>query len=221
MKVEVYLKLTKQPYKAVVGGDPRKAPKGKMPFIDDGGTIVADSQAIVDYLEKKLGSPIDGGLSDLDRARGHVIRRTFEEGLYFVALWTRWAEEAGWRETQKFFDAIPSAVRWAITPIIRRKVVGATHAQGTGRHAREEIYEIGKRDLEAFATLLGDRKYFLDDRLRTTDIVAYSFLANVLRAEIETPLKEAAKALPALDAYVTRIKREVDEAVSATAKAAE
>jgi glutathione S-transferase len=210
MKAEVYLKLTKQPYKAVVGGDPRKAPKGKMPFIDDDGTIVADSQGIIEYLEKKLGAPIDGGLSDVDRARGHVIRRTFEDGLYFIALWTRWSEEAGWAETQKFFDVIPGAVRWAIVPMIRKKVIASAHAQGTARHKREEIYEMGKRDLDAFATLLGDRTYILDDRLRTADIVAYSFIANILRAPIETPLKEAAKALPVLEAYITRIKKDVD-----------
>jgi glutathione S-transferase len=221
MKVEVYLKLTKLPYKATLGGDPRKAPKGKMPFIDDEGTVVCDSQAILDYLEKKHGAPIDGGLSDVDRARGHVIRRMFEEGLYFVTLWTRWSEEVGWKETQKFFHGIPAAVRWAVAPMIRKKVLASAHAQGTARHSRDEIYEIGKRDLTAFSTLLGDRPYIIDDRLRTTDIVAYSFLANILRAEIETPLKETAKALPGIEKYVARIAKDVESAVSATEKAAE
>jgi glutathione S-transferase len=221
MKVEVYLKLAKLPYKTVLGGDPRKAPKGKMPFIEDDGTIVCDSTTIVDYLEKKHGAPIDGGLSDLDRARGHMIRRTFEEATYFVVLWIRWGEETGWKETQKFFTAIPAAVRWAVAPMIRRKVIQSAHAQGTGRHSRDEIYELGKRDLEAFATILGDRSYVLDDRLRTTDIVAYSFLSNILRAEIDTPLRDAAKAMPSLESYVMRIANEVDKALSATAKAAE
>jgi glutathione S-transferase len=220
MKVEVYLKLAKLPYKTTLG-DPRKAPKGKMPFIEDDGTIVCDSTAILDYLEKKHGAPIDGGLSELDRARGHMIRRTFEEALYFVALWVRWSEEAGWKETQKVFDMIPGAIRWAVAPMIRRKVIQTAHAQGTARHSRDEIYELGKRDLEAFATILGDRRYVLDDRLRTTDIVAYSFLANVLRPDIETPLKDAAKALPSLDKYITHIAADVEKAVSATAKAAE
>jgi glutathione S-transferase len=206
MKAEVYLKLRKLEYERKSGGDPRKAPKQKLPMIEDDATIVCDSTAIIDYLEKKAKHPLDEGLSEQDWARARFIQRTFEEGLYFVALWSRWAEDDGWNVTKTFFDAIPGAVRWAIVPMARKKVIASTHAQGTGRHSREEIYEIGKRDLRAFATLLGDAKYVLGDRVRTVDCTAYAFLANILVAEIDSPLKEYAKTLPKLSEYVERMK---------------
>jgi glutathione S-transferase len=210
MKAEVYLKATKLEYQRKEGGDPRKAPKQKLPMIDDGGTVVCDSTAIIEHLEKKAKQPLDEGLSEQDWARSRVIQRTFEEGLYFVALWSRWAEDEGWAVSRRFFDGIPAAVRWAIAPMVRKKVVAATHAQGTGRHARDEIYEIGKRDLRAFATLLGDARYALGDQMRTIDCTAYGFLANILVPPIETPLKEYAKTLPNLLAYVERMKETVN-----------
>lgn len=205
MKAEVYLKLAKLEYRAIAG-DPRKAPKQKLPMIDEDGTRVCDSTAIVDYLEKKSKAPLDEGMSELDRARARMIQRTFEEGLYFVVLWSRWAEEEGWAVSRTFFDAIPAAVRWAIVPMIRKKIIASSHAQGTGRHAREEIYAMGQRDLEAFATLLGDAPYVLGERPRTVDCTAYAFIANILHTPIESPLKEYVKSRPTLEAYVKRMQ---------------
>lgn len=209
MKAEVYMKLMKLEYERKIGGDPRKAPKQKLPMIDDAGTVVCDSTAIIDHLEKKAKKPLDEGLSDEEWARSRVIQRTFEEGLYFVTLWMRWAEPEGWNVTRSFFDVMPGAVRWAIVPMIRKKVIASAYTQGTGRHSRDEIYEMGKRDLRAFATLLGDSKYVLGDRVRTVDCTAYGFLANLLVPPIETPLKEYAKTLPKLTAYVERMKETV------------
>lgn len=209
MKAEVYLKLMKLPYERKVGGDPRTAPKQKLPMIEDDGKVVCDSTAIIEYLEKKAKTPLDEGLSDNEWARARMIQRTFEEGLYFVALWSRWADDAGWAVSKSFFDDIPAALRWAVVPIIRKKVIASAHAQGTGRHSRDEIYELGKRDLRAFSTLLGDSKFVFGDRVRTIDCTTYAFVANVLVAEVDTPMKEYAKTLPNLAAYVARMRETV------------
>jgi glutathione S-transferase len=212
MKVEVYLKLMKVPYTTRLG-NPRAAPKRKMPFIErDDGPPIADSTAILEHLESKQAEPLDGGMGELERARGHVIRRTFEEGLYFVALWSRWAEEAGWSVTRRFFDPIPAAVRWAVAPLIRKRVIATAYAQGTGRHTRDEIYAIGKRDLAAVAALLGDGPFFFGERMRTTDIVVHSFVANILKLDLETPLREEVRSRPNLVAFVDRMTQRVADA---------
>jgi glutathione S-transferase len=219
MKVEVYLKLANLPYKAVTGSDPRRAPKGKMPYIEqDDGPTVADSHAIIDHLEKKSKQPLDEGMTDADNARAHVIRRTLEEGLYFVVLWTRWVEDEGWNVVKSFFDVIPGAVRWIVAPMIRKKISGSIIAQGTGRHSREEIYEIGKRDIDALSILLGDGPYFTGERMRTIDIAAYAFLANILKFEVATPLTERLKTKSNLVAFVERVAARVDEATTSAKK---
>ena len=51
MKLETYLRMTGLPFEVRPVTDPRRAPKGKLPYIDDGGTVLADSNLILDYLK--------------------------------------------------------------------------------------------------------------------------------------------------------------------------
>jgi glutathione S-transferase len=45
-----------------------KAPKGKLPYINDGGVIVADSTFIRFHIEKKYGFDFDAGLDAAQKA---------------------------------------------------------------------------------------------------------------------------------------------------------
>jgi glutathione S-transferase len=214
MKVEVYLKLAKLPYKTV-SGNIRKAPKGKLPFIvDDDGSVISDSSAIVAHLEKKHGQPLDKGLSSDERARAHVIKRTLEESLYFVAVYARWAEDEGFEVVRGAFKRIPAPIRWVLMPAIRKNVVGITRAQGIGRHSRDEIYAFGKEDIDAVATLLGQNAFLLGDKLTTVDVSAYSFFAGILRVPGPEPLKAAVRANPTIEPYVARVAERVKAATA-------
>jgi glutathione S-transferase len=214
MKVEVYLKLAKLPYKTV-NGNVRKAPKGKLPFIvDDDGSVISDSSAIVAHLEKKHGQPLDKGLSSDERARAHVIKRTLEESLYFVAVWARWAEDEGFEVVRGAFKGIPAPLRWVLVPAIRKNVVGITRAQGIGRHSRDEIYAFGKEDIDAVATMLGQNAFLLGDKLTTVDVSAYSFFASILRVPGPEPLKAAVRANPSIEPYVARVAERVKAAMA-------
>jgi glutathione S-transferase len=222
MKVELYLKLTKLAYKADKGGDPRKTPKGKLPhLVDEDGTAICDSSAIIEYLEKKHGEPLDKGLDEMQRARGHVIKRTLEESTYFTMLWSRWSEDAGWEVVKHFFDAIPMPLRLFVPGIIRKKIVESTKAQGIGRHTRDEIYRWGKADLQSVATLIGDGPYVLGERFSTYDLTAYAFVANVLKFELDSPMRDFVKSDARLLSYVERVAKRVADAGSETKAAAE
>ena len=47
-----------------------KAPKGKLPYINDGGLSVADSTFVCFHIEKKYGFDFDAGLTPEQRALG-------------------------------------------------------------------------------------------------------------------------------------------------------
>jgi glutathione S-transferase len=66
-KAMLLLKLAGLPYKEDRKGY-SKAPKGKLPYIEDGGTRIADSTFIRLHIEKKYGSDFDAGLSSEQRA---------------------------------------------------------------------------------------------------------------------------------------------------------
>ena len=60
MKADVLLKMAGMPYRVDLSGLSR-APKGKLPYIDDDGTIVADSTFIRRHLEQGRGIDFDRG----------------------------------------------------------------------------------------------------------------------------------------------------------------
>jgi glutathione S-transferase len=66
---------------------------------------------------------------------------------------------------------------------------------------------MGRSDLEAIATLLGDRPFFATDRPTTIDTVAYGCLANILLVPIETELKRIAARFPNLLAWTDAMDR--------------
>src|SRR5215208_1305607 len=78
IKVETYLRMAKVPFRVVVA-DGRKAPKKKLPFIEDGGKVVCDSREIVDHFEAKLEKPLDAELSPRDSAIATAFRGLIEE----------------------------------------------------------------------------------------------------------------------------------------------
>ncbi len=61
MKAEILLKMTKLPYRTDNTGF-SKAPKGKLPYVDDDGIVIADSTFIRWHIEKKHGVDFDQGL---------------------------------------------------------------------------------------------------------------------------------------------------------------
>jgi glutathione S-transferase len=207
MKLEVWLRMAGLPYEAVNDGNVMKAPKGKLPYIEDGGKRVADSSFIIDYLKRTYGDPLDAGLTPAQRAQALALQRLFEENLYWAVVHTRWVDPAGWARTKvAFFGAMPAPLRWLLPPLARRGMRGEMRGHGMGRHSVAEIHAIGCRDVTAVADMLADQPFMLGDAPTSIDAVAYAFLANLLWAPVESPIRHHAAARPTLEAYCQRMK---------------
>jgi hypothetical protein len=74
MKTEILLKMANLPYRTDNSRFPR-APKGKLPYIDDGGEIVADSTFIGWHLEKKYGIDFDVGCPQSNARSSGPLKR--------------------------------------------------------------------------------------------------------------------------------------------------
>jgi glutathione S-transferase len=207
MKLETYLRMAALPFEAVNSGDVFKAPKRKLPYIDDDGSIVADSSFIIEHLKRRHGDPLDAALTPLERAQATAFQRLFEENLYWAVVHTRWADDAGWAMTrQAFFGSMPPPLRWFVPALARRGLLGELRGQGMGRHGVAEIHAIGCRDIGAVADFLADKDYMLGARPTSLDATAHAFLANVLWAPIDSPIRRHAQARPALEAYCQRMR---------------
>lgn len=207
MKMETYLRMAALPYELVNSGNVMKAPKHKLPYIDDGGAVVADTTFIIEYLKGKYGDPLDASLSPLDRALATAFQRLLEENLYWAVAHTRWAQEDGWALTKPaFFGGMPVPLRWVVPPLARRGMLSEMHGHGMGRHSPQEIHAIGCRDVTAVADFLADKPYMLGEQPSSLDATAYAFMANLLWAPVDSPIRHHAQGRPNLDAYCQRMR---------------
>lgn len=213
MKIENYLRLVQIPFERVIVSDPRKSPKGKLPYIDDGGQVVPDSSFIIEYLKNKYGDPLDGHLTAIQKATALAIRHMLEEHLYWVIVYSRWVDPKGWEVVKPvFFAEMPPLLRAVVPELIRRQLTKVLHSQGIGRHHSSDIYKLGCEDLTAVSIILGEQRFILGNDPTSLDAVMYAFLANILLVPVESPLKEHAKSLSNLSEYCVRMKERVDTA---------
>ena len=208
MKLETYLRMAGLPFELVnSSGAVMKAPKRKLPYIDDGGTVVADSSFVIDYLKGRYGDPLDAALSPPERAVATAFQRLIEENLYWAVVQIRWAEDTGWAKTrQAFFGAMPAPLRWFVPALARRGLLAELRGQGMGRHSAAEIHAIGCRDVTAIADFLADKPFMLGEQPTSLDATAHAFLANLLWAPFDSPIQRHAQTRPTLEAYCQRMK---------------
>ena len=208
LKLELYLRMAGLPYRNRYSLELHRAPKGKLPWIDDDGTAVADTGLIIEYLKGKYGNPLDGDLTPLQRAQGLAIARLLEEHLYWTLLHDRWIAATGWEMTRPgFFGALPWPLRSIVPWVARRGIRAELRGHGMGRHTPEQIHALGIADVEALALLLGDQEYFLGAQPSSVDAIATAFLANILMVPLETPVKSAAAGHANLVDYAHRMAR--------------
>jgi glutathione S-transferase len=78
MKLETYLRMAEIPHELAFEETLDKAPKNKMPYIEDEGKKIGDSNLVIEYLQKKYGDRTDAHLSPADRAVSLAMRRMID-----------------------------------------------------------------------------------------------------------------------------------------------
>ena len=204
-KAEVLLKIAGLSYRTDTQGF-RKAPKGKLPYIEDDGERIADSTFIRWHIEKKYRIDLDRGLAPEQRATAWAFEKMAEEHLYWAIVDARWMDDANFAKGPiNFFRQLPAPIRPVMIPLIRRKVRNALHAHGMGRHSRSDIVALGTRSIEAIAGYLGQKPYFMGTEPTGIDATVFAFTAGALCPRFDTPLRSAAERHDALKRYVGRM----------------
>jgi glutathione S-transferase len=205
MKAEVLLKMAGLPYRTGTGGL-RKAPKRKLPYLDDDGTHIADSTLIRFHLETKYGIDFDLGLSADQRATAWVLEKMAEDHLYWALVDARWLDNDNFAKgPARAFRKVPAPMRPFVIALVRRKIRSALWAQGTGRHARDEIVQLTTRSIDAMAQLLGQKPFFFGAEPCGADATMFAFTAGLLCPRFATPLRDAAERHDNLKRYVGRM----------------
>jgi len=216
MKGDMLLKLSGLAYQTNTRGFSR-APKGKLPYIDDDGTRVADSTLIRMHLEKKHGIDFDRALSPRDRGTAWAVDKMLEDHLYWIMVYWRWLNDTNFERGPKaFFQRAPAIVRPFVASFVRRGIRRTLHSHGIGRHTEAETTAMSARVVESLSGILGDNPYFLGAEPCGADATVFAFVAGGMAPVFDAPLRTQLENTPNLVAYRNRMMAQYYPAFAST-----
>jgi glutathione S-transferase len=188
LKVYAFLKLCDLAFRHEHIFDASKAPRGQLPYLTDGDTIIGDSDAIISHLISRNDLAIDKALTPDQRDIDLLVRRMLDD-LYWVMSYSRWKDDRFW---PLFRDAIlrthpdvaPESMEKAREFNFKRY-----HFQGIGRYEPDRAYARGIADLQVLANQLPASGFLFGTKPSSIDAGIYGFTANIYFYEIDTPLK--------------------------------
>jgi glutathione S-transferase len=188
LKVYAFLQLARLPFVQKHVIDASAAPRGQLPYIEDDGEKIGDSDTIISHLIREHGVAMDAGLGqdqcDIDLLIGRML-----DDLYWVMSYSRWRDEAFW---PAFRDALlreHPALSEAALGEARDYNFKRYHFQGIGRFEPDAVYARGLDDLRALADLVPAGGGLHRPRPTSIDAAIYGFIANIWFYPIETPLR--------------------------------
>ena len=149
LKVFAFLKLAGLPFRHEHIFDASAAPRGQLPYIEEDGETVGDSDTIIAHLIAKHGLAIDERLSASQRDTTHLVSRMLDD-LYWVMSYSRWRDDRFW---PLFRDAILRThpqVTASGMETARAYNFERYRYQGIGRYAVDEVYKRGLADLRCW-----------------------------------------------------------------------
>lgn len=210
LKTEMLLTSLGLPFEMEELADPRKAPKGKLPYLYDGDTRIADSDLIAEYLDQKTGGQVYAGMTPRQKAQGLALARLAEEHLYWIGVASRWLDDAWWPNiVSGFFHIIPAPLRPLGAGLARREVRKTYYLQGLGRHTLEEQEGFARRDLQALQDALPERGFLGGDMPRYHDFAVASLLAGMVDNQPPTWFTAIAREYGPLMDYTEQVQAAV------------
>jgi glutathione S-transferase len=130
-----------------------------------------------------------------------------EDHLYFAMLDARWRDRANFANGlgRHMFGAVPRPMRPIVKAVLRHSNAKRLLGHGLGRHTTAEIAELGGRDLDALAVLLGDKSYLMGEKPCGADATAFGIVAAILTPSLDMPLRAAAARRANLVGYRDRV----------------
>jgi glutathione S-transferase len=188
LKVFAFLRLCGIAFRHEHIFDASAAPRGQLPYIDDDGEIIGDSETIIAHLIRKYRLTINDPLSAAQRDTDLMVTRMIDD-LYWVMSYSRWKDDRYWPAFRDTLLAEHPVLTEAALLKAREFNFQRYHFQGIGRYQPDDAYARGLADLEVLAHLIPASGYVHGATPTSIDAAIYGFIANIYFYRIETPLK--------------------------------
>jgi glutathione S-transferase len=208
LKVFAFLRLAGLPFRHEHLFEAATAPRQQLPYIDDDGVAIGDSNTIIGHLTAKYRPAIDIALTPQQRDRDLLIDRLLDD-LYWVMSYSRWQDERYW---PAFVAALVGEHPNLYEPgLLKAKEFNASryYYQGIGRYTPDEAYARGLADLAVLAHGVPAHGFMHGAAPGTADAAIYGFIANIYFFGIDTPLKQFVVAHDNLVRHCTAIHEAV------------
>ncbi|RMD85098.1 MAG: glutathione S-transferase family protein [Candidatus Dadabacteria bacterium] len=210
LKSEMLLTSLGLAFETRVEPDPRKAPKGKLPFLLAGDKTIADSELITEFLNEITQGRVYAGLSDRDRAVGVALSRLVEDHLYWLFVASRWLDDEWFPNVVTgFFHIAPRPIRPLVARAARRQVRQTLYLQGLGRHTAAEQRGFLERDLEALENVVPDDAFLFAEAPCIYDFTVAGMMAGIYDNRPATWATEVATRYRRLRDYTERVQEAV------------
>lgn len=213
LKVDILLAMAGLSHNVLEGPAAlQTAPKGKLPVMKDNEELIADSEFIRRHLVVNYNADFSGGYSETELAVGHAFMRMAEHSLYFVTVCTRWLPDENFAIIEdQFFGILPPEMRSSLANESRKSIIAKVNNHGYGQHTWKERLALGRADLQAISTQLGDKPFLLGDRPCFADAAIGAQILCTLSNLPFSGWKETTEQFPNLVAYASRIKETYPE----------
>jgi len=210
LKSELLLKQLDIPFEIEEEPDPRKAPKGKLPYLRVGTALLADSELIAEYLDERTNGRVFGHLSEVERGRGWAATRLAEEHLYWIMVASRWLDDDWWPNVvEGFFGIVPGFARGLVARMARKETEKTYRLHGLGRHSLDEQRGFAHRDLAALSGSISAEGFLLGDTPNYFDFAVAGILSGIYDNQPATWLTTLASDYPDLRAYADRVQSHI------------
>lgn len=210
LKIEMLMTSLGLDYEMGIEADPRKAPKGKLPFLVASGRKIADSELIAQFLDEITDGGVFGKYSAAQKATGTAIARLVDDHLYWIMVASRWLDDEWWPNVVSgFFSDLPAPLRIIVPRLARRQVRQTYHLHGLGRHTLEEQKGFARRDLEALDEAVGSSGVLDAKDPGYFDFTVAGFMAGVYDQQPPTWFNPIAEAFPRLQQYTEDVQETV------------
>lgn len=210
LKAEMLLTALDLPFTLGILKDPRKAPKGKLPYLVADGERIADSELIAEYLDGLTGGGVYGGYTREQRATGVALTRLAEDHLYWLMVASRWLDDAWWPNVvEGFFGFVPGLLRPLASGMARRQVARTYDLQGLGRHTLEEQKGFARRDLDALDAAVPATGFLFGEAPGIFDFTVAGMMAGIYDNQPATWVTLLAQSCENLHGYTERVQETI------------
>ncbi|CAJ0598118.1 unnamed protein product [Cylicocyclus nassatus] len=208
LKIETFLRANKIPYEVcplLMG----RSQYGLLPFVELNGEHIADSQIIMDRLQKHFNvKQLD---NPKDRAIARAIDRMMDSHTFLLQYQYKLIDNDNSLVEIAFRDGgFPEAILPIIVPpmayMMRRKASQKV-AGSIGKLSDDNYKDLLRKDYDAYQTLLGQQKFMFGDEISAADCTLFGQLATTIYLPINNYAKEVLKEeYPKLVQYCDRIR---------------